>query len=190
MYMTKYVIGAVSAILLLVLAFVLVVNKGNDNQATTKEAPKILKLTDYADRSSQVVLHTDGRLVGEEDRRSVRITVSANERRLEVLSGYNGQVVNSQSYPNTQAAYSVFLNGLSGAGFMKAKKTSITNPQSICTGGKHYYYNVSENGEKKSDLWSTSCDKSGTFDGRASTVRELFQLQIPDYNKQVQDIKL
>lgn len=186
--MIKYVIGAISTVILLVLVFVFVINRGDDQGSTTK--PQILKLVDYAERDSVVTFHTDGRLVGEEERRSVRITVSANERRLEVLSGYNGEVINAQSFPNTQAAYKAFLSGLAGQGFMNAKKTNISDPQTVCVTGKHYYYTVSDGSEKKSDLWSVSCDKAGTFNGRANTVRDLFQRQIPDYGQQVQGVKL
>lgn len=186
--MVKYVIGAISTILLLVLVFVFVVNRGDDQSSTN--APKILKLVDYAERDSSVSLHTDGRLVGEEDRRSIRVTVSANERRLEILSGYNGAVINSQSFPNTQEAYKAFLSGLSGQGFMNAKKTDVTDPQSVCTNGRHYYFTVLESGEKKSDLWSVSCDKTGTFNGSTKTVRDLFQRQIPEYDQLVQGVKL
>jgi hypothetical protein len=31
-------------------------------------------------------------------------------------------------------------------------------------------------------FWSTSCGNLGSFKGNASTVRELFQRQVPDYN--------
>ena len=141
------------------------------------------------ERNERAVL--DGRLVGAEDRRSIRITVSANERRLEVLSGYNGEVINSQSFPNTQTAYKAFLSGLGGQGFMTAKKTDIVDPQSVCTNGLHHYYTLTEGSEKKSDLWSVSCDKSGTFNGRSTkTIRELFQRQIPEYGQQIQGVKL
>ncbi len=186
--MVKYVIGAISTILLLVLVFVFVVNRGDDQSSTN--TPKVLKLVDYAEKDSHVTFQTDGRLVGEEERRSVRITVSANERRLEVLSGYNNDVINSQSFPNTQAAYAAFLSGLSGQGFMQSKKTSVTNPLSVCVNGKHYYYTVTDGNDKKSDLWSVSCDKTGTFGGRANATRELFQRQIPEYNQLTQGVKL
>lgn len=187
--MIKYVIGAVATVLLLVFLFVFVINRGDDqNPATT---PQVLKLVDYADKDSTVVFHTDGRLVGAEDRRSIRITISANERRLEIYSGYSGEVINSQSFPNTQIAYQAFLSGLGGQGFMTAKKTDIVDPQSVCTNGLHHYYTLTEGSEKKSDLWSVSCDKSGTFNGRSTkTIRELFQRQIPEYGQQVQGVKL
>lgn len=188
MSMLKYVLGAIGTILLLVLVFVFVINRNDDQNPTN--APKVLKLVDYAEKDSVVTLQTDGKLVGEEDRRSVRVSVSANERRFEVLSGYNGQVINTQSFPNTQAAYQAFLSGLSGLGFMSSKKTGITDPQSICANGQHYYYALSEGSTKKSDLWSVSCDKSGTFSGSGKTIRDLFQRQIPEYNQLAQGVKL
>lgn len=186
----KYVFGAIGTILLLILVAVFVFNRDDGPANPADNAPKVTKLSDYADKDSSVELTTIGRLVGDEEHRSVRITVSANERRLEVLSGYNQDVLYSQTYPNTQAAYEVFLSGLAGMGFINAKKTDVTDQFSVCVTGQHYTYKVLEGGEEKSNLWSVSCNKTGSFNGRAGTIRDLFQRQIPEYSKQVQGVKL
>lgn len=188
--MKRYVFGAIATVLLLVLLTIFVFNRDSGPKTPAENKPAVTKLVDYANKNSNVELTIVGPLVGNDEHRSIRITVSPNERRLEVLSGYNEDVINSQTYANTQAAYEAFLSGLGGMGFISPKKTDISDPQSTCVTGLHYYYKLRENGEEKSNLWSTACNPKGTFNGRAATVRELFQRQIPEYSQQVQGVKL
>jgi hypothetical protein len=188
--MKKYFIGVGVVILLLILLLVFVLNRDDSPNKPADNTKQVSQLIDYADKNSEVSLTTVGQLVGDDQHRSIRITVSANERRLEILSGYNNQVLSTQSYENTQAAYETFLSALGGQGFTRSKKTSITDNRSTCPTGQHYEYRVAENGEEKSNLWSVSCDKSGNFSGRGGTIRQLFQRQIPDYNQQITDVKL
>ena len=188
--MKRYIISVAVILVLLVLLFVFVIKRGGNPSQPASDTKKVAQLVDYADKSSEVSLTTIGRLVGDEEHREIRIIVSANERRIEIISGYNQEVLSSQSYANNQAAYETFLSALGGQGFISAKKTSITDSRSVCPTGQHYEYKLKENDEEKSNLWSISCDRSGNFNGRASTVRELFRRQIPDYTKQVTGITL
>ena len=185
--MRRYFIGVIAIILLLVLAVVFVFNRGDNPPATTQQPAQLI---DYADENSAVTLTTVGRVVGDDEHRSVRVTVSANERRIEILSGYNQNVISSQSYANTQAAYETFLSALGGQGFIRSKETNVTDSRSVCPTGVHYEYRVTVGSEQKSNLWAVSCDRTGTFNGRGSTIRQLFQRQIPDYSQQTQGIIL
>lgn len=188
--MKRYFIGVAIVLVVLTLIAVYVVNRGDSTPKPAQNTQQAAQLTDYADKNSEVALTTVGKVVGNDQHRSIRITVSANERSMEVLSGYEQQVISSQIYDNNQAAYETFLSALGGQGFTRSKKTTIADPRSTCPTGIHYQYQVTENGEQKSYLWSVSCDKSGSFDGRASAIRQLFQRQIPDYNQQIRNITL
>ena len=188
--MRRYFIGVIAFILLLLLAAIFVLNRNDKPADTSQNTEKTTQLIGYADKNSEVSLTTIGKLVGDDQHRSVRVTVSATERRIEVLSGYDQQVISSQTYENNQAAYETFLSALGGQGFISTKKTSITDSRSVCPTGQHYEYLVTENSEDKSKLWSVSCDKSGNFNGHGSTIRQLFQRQIPDYNQQIRGVTL
>jgi hypothetical protein len=188
--MKKYFIGVGVVILLLLFVVVFVFNRGDETPKPTQNTEQAAELTSYADKNSEVSLTVIGQLVGNDQHRSVRITISANERRMEVLSGYDQQVLSSQSYENNQAAYEAFLSALGGQGFTRSKKTNITDSRSVCPTGQHYEFRLSENGEEKSNLWSVSCDRSGNFNGRAGTIRQLFQRQIPDYSQQITGVTL
>lgn len=186
----KYILGVLGTILLLFLVVVFVFNRGGNSPDQKSNAPKAAQLVDYATRDSSVSLTVNGPVVSEDERRSVRITVSPIERRIEILSGYHDTVINSQTYSNTTAAYEAFLSALGGQGFTNSKTTKISDHRSVCPGGRHYIYELTEGNSTVSNLWSISCNREGTFNGRASAVRELFSRQIPDYSQQVAGVKL
>ena len=149
-----------------------------------------MKLVDYASHNSDVSMTTIGRLVGDESHREIRITVTPTERRLEILGGYDETVLNSTSYPNTQSAYENFLSALARQGFTSKKDSTISDPRGVCPTGNRYIYDLSDGGSHVSNIWSSSCDKNGTFAGHGPTIRELFRQQIPDYTKQITGVTL
>lgn len=187
----KYFAGVLGVLVLLFVVFLLILGRGNDSSAPQGTAVvRPAQLADYASQNSVVSVTTVGRLVGDEQHREVRISVSQNERRLEVLSGYNQQVIQSQTYANTRAAYETFLSAIGARGFLSSKKSDL-DPRSVCPTGNRYVYDLSVNGEHTSNLWITSCSKkTGTFNGNSATIRQIFQQQIPDYNKQLQNVNL
>lgn len=179
------VLGIIAVVFLVIVIFF----KGDNTKAPVQNAAKIMKLTDYADKNSMVSVTTIGTLVGEENRREIRVTVTPTERRLEVLSGYEEAVMSSQSFPNTQTAYANFLSALSDLGFTSSHKNT-TDPRGVCPTGNRYIYDLSEGGDHLSNLWQVNCDIPGTFAGHGTTTRQLFQQQIPGYDKLVQGVKL
>lgn len=188
--MKRYFIGVGIVLVILALIVVFVVNRQGGTPKPATETERVAQLVDYTDKNSAVSLTTIGQVVGDDEHRSVRITVSANERRIEILSGYEQHVIRSKTYPNNHEAYETFLSALGGQGFTNSKKTTVTDPRSICPTGLHYEYRVTEDGEDKSNLWSTSCDKTGSFNGRPPVIRQLFQRQITDYSQQIRGIEL
>jgi hypothetical protein len=183
----RYIVGILGVILVIFLFVALFFGRGNDSNTQNKA---VTQLVDYADKNSSVSLTSVGRLVGNDERREIRVTVTPNERRLEILSGYDESVMSLQTYANTQEAYSNFLSALAANGFTKKRDTSITDPRGLCPTGNRYIYDLSQDGNHISNLWNTSCNDGSSFGGRASTIREIFKNQIPDYNKQTQSVKL
>lgn len=184
----RYIIGVLGVILVIFLVVALVFGRGGNT--TTQSNKTIAQLVDYADKNSSVSLTTIGRMVGDEQRREIRVTVTPNERRLEILSGYNESVMSLQSYPNTQEAYSNFLSALGNNGFNKKRETTITDPRGLCPTGQRYVYDLSQDGNHISNLWNSSCNDGSNFAGRGQTIRTLFKQQIPDYDKQISSVKL
>ena len=183
----RYVLGVLGIILVILLAVSLIFRGDSKDQAKDKT---VVQLVDYAKKNSSVSLTTYGKLVGEQERRAIRVTATPSERRLEVLQGYDESVISSKTYENTQDAYANFLSALAKYGFEKSRKSTITDPRGVCPTGNRYTFDLTDGGTSKSNLWSNSCDKTGTFAGNSATVRELFRLQIPEYTKQTQTIRL
>lgn len=184
----KYVLSVLAVILLIVIALVFVFNRGDDT--ATSEDDRTIALINYASTNSSVSHTTFGRLVGEEERRAVRIIVTPTERRLEILSGYDENVISGQTYQNTQTAYENFLSALNTAGFLRTKETTIQDERGICPTGNRYEYILRDSSEIKHNTWSSSCNSNGTFAGTASSVRRLFQEQIPEFQVLTRDVDL
>ncbi|HTE57483.1 MAG TPA: hypothetical protein VK694_01975 [Verrucomicrobiae bacterium] len=185
----KYVLAVLGVIVVAVLAIVLITRgpSGKKNPA----APKKVVISQQDTDSTSAIFTTQGKVVGEEQFRAIRITVSQDERRLEILTGYDGTVSTSQVYPNTPSAYSAFLTSIEKAGFGLARKTTTTDPTGVCPLGRRSVYELKDYDQKLINLWNTSCGaKIGSFGGRAATVNSLFRAQIPKYQSQVKGVSL
>lgn len=181
--------GVLGVIFLVVLAVILIARGGGKPE--TQQNKRVIRLSEQAKEGTSVQLTVQGRLVGEEQRRAIRIIINQNERRLEILTGYEEAVERSQVYPNTPAAYEHFLLGIARAGFIAERPYQIKDERTVCPLGRHYFYELKDYSQELKRLWGTSCsEKQGTFNGAPSTIQTLFRMQIPDYQKQIKGVKL
>jgi hypothetical protein len=171
---------------LLVFFGILIFNR--PDSTTPKVAQK--NLAEYADTAAQAVLETRGEINGEDLHRQLRITVSSSSRTLEIIQGYNDNVISTTSFANTPAAYSAFLSALQQTGFNLTRRTTAS-PDGFCPTGRVYNYILNNTGDTKSNvnLWNSSCG-GGTAAGQRSTIRSLFQDQITDYNQLTSGVNL
>jgi hypothetical protein len=167
------------------------ITRGNSGSNTKKPAVVTQTAKDFAKDTNNVSYTVFGPVVGEEDRRAIRITISANERRAEVLNGYYEIVSKSQTTANNQAAFDALLLALKGAGFDQYDKANKTIENTVCTTGRHFSYQANFSGNDVLSSWSTSCSsKQGNFQGNRATVQTLMQAQIPNYTKFAEGVKL
>ena len=152
---------------------------------TTKTQSKLVHAADYVDVGNSSVSWTEqGRLVGDDKRRAVRVTVSANERKVELLDGYNETVEKTVVQPNNKTAYTSFLIALENLHFGQERIAKQTDERGVCPIGQRYIYEIRAGANQKSRLWSDSClATDGTFAGLAGTTRQLFKSQITTYDK-------
>lgn len=187
----KYVIGVIAVVIVTILAVILIVNRDGTPDQPGQTGDRVVSLYDQAKDGGTVSYTTEGPVVGEDERRAIRVTVSSGTRKVEVLRGYNESVVKTQTFSNTSAGFEEFLKALEVAGFSRKRDYTTEDERGICPLGRRYIYEFEKSGEDPLKTWSTSCsEKQGTFGGGAVTVRKLFQNQIPDYNKFVADVKL
>lgn len=188
----KYILGVLGLFLVTIIAIVLVTRQRGAN-VPTQQGGSSSQAAQYDTKNTAAAYTTQGKLVGENERRAIRIKVSQSERRLEVLTGYNEGVERSHVFPNTETAYETFLAAVGGAGFTRENKQAPKRDErAVCPLGKHYVYELNEFSQQISRLWGTTCSPKlgGTFGGNPSTIRKLFQAQITEYNKLVRDVEL
>ncbi len=185
----KYFLGGLGIIGLIVIILVIVFSGGSSDDAPKEVVPGV-KVSSYSSSNAIVRSTVDGRIVGNEAHRAIRISVAKDKRSVEVIQGYDGSVLKSAQFANTQASYDVFLRALEGAGFSKSKTATTSDEVGLCSQGNRYIYEIIEVAESKQRLWASSCDRQGTFAGQGQTVRTLFQDQIPDYSTFVSGVQL
>jgi hypothetical protein len=134
---------------------------------------------------------TQGEIVGQDQFRSIRISVTPSERRFQILAGYDNVVQSEQVFGNINDAYSTFADALTNAGFNRTRTSTIESVNGVCPLGKRYIYEINEFGTQVMNLWSTTCGRGvGTFGGNRNLVQSLFENQIPNYNDLVEDVDL
>lgn len=188
----KYVFGVFGIIVLLLLIVILIVRSGPDEPVgDTQTGKPQVSLAAYEDKSATASMTVRGDVTADENRRAIKISVSRHERVVEVLEGYDEQVVSRQSYPNNEDAYKIFLSALANAGFERQQESKIKDERGTCPFGRRYVYRLQDGSELVHRTWSTSCRREqGTFGGNSNIVRRLFEQQIPDYSEVTRGVRL
>src|ERR1043165_8084452 len=96
----RYFFGLLAFVAFIVLVVVIVTHHGSKS-GTSLTGNKTVQLTDYIDKDSQVRFTIDGIINGEEDHRSIQISVSPTTRSIVVFRGYDQDVVKRQDLSNS-----------------------------------------------------------------------------------------
>ncbi|HET7320434.1 MAG TPA: hypothetical protein VFI84_02500, partial [Candidatus Saccharimonadales bacterium] len=145
-------------------------------------------LISYATTDTVVRETIDETINAPENHRTIQITVGKDNTTLNVIKGYDGDSQKNLTYPMSESAYGVFLKALQHAGFTEGNdQSTLKDERGYCPLGKRYIFEVVQGGDSIERYWSTSCAGSApsTFKGKTSLVLSLFQNQVPDYDKQV-----
>lgn len=187
----RYLLGIFGFIILAIVSVVLLTTM-TDNNTTTQTGTPQVSVTSFVNKSATFTMTSQGAITGEEDFQSVVVSVSPSERRIKILTGFNGTVQSEQTFGNTQAGYNVFVNALNTAGYSRERDNKSGEDFSgSCPLGRRFQYQITDNGSQALNLWSTSCGRrTGTFGGDASTVRALYENQIPNYDDITDDVNL
>jgi hypothetical protein len=159
----------------------------------TPPAPVVKSLPEYSDTYAEVSFMTDGHINGDDTHRAIKITVDKFQRKVDILSSYDYNIIEEHTQPNTQTAYDVFLTALKNEGFTlkRAKSNLPQSEKGQCPLGIRRIYELNDSGDSLVRLWSSSCGTSvGTFGGSSIGVQQLFQGQITDYNKIISNSKV
>lgn len=169
-----FILFVIGLIWLIILLFSRVFSGGNQTAPVSTT-----RLSSYAKNGTTAQFLIDGPIVVSQDHRSLRISVDASQSSIELLSGYDGQVIRLESFPNTDQGYLNFLKSLDTLGFSKGNKVALKDERGQCPLKNRFVYSLKDNGTDVFRYWSTSCG-SGNFGGNRNSVRALFQRQVPE----------
>lgn len=175
----RYFLGFLAAIGLVVLVFVLILRGLGGGSKQSVE----VKLTDYAATDTVMQLTIDGRVVANQQHYAARVTVGRAESKIEIIQGYQGQVIDTKTYPNNEESYGTFLRALDLLGYTKGKlDPKLSDERGVCPTGQRYIFEIVTGSANVQRFWKSSCGE-GNFKGNSSAIRNLFRAQIPDYSK-------
>lgn len=163
-------------ILILVVILFFKALSGGDNDVVEQPTP----ITSYVDTATEMQMLASGPIVAESEHQAVRISVGRDEVRVEVITGYNGEVVREQSFSNSQEAYDQFLHALDLYGYTKGMETDTQiDKKGRCATGARYTFSIVDGAREIDSSWTTSCSGKSTFKGSRSNVLRLFRQQVP-----------
>lgn len=153
---------------------------GNNGDETTEVAA--VNIADFATTDVEVQMAIRGPINADQTHEDMSITVGRSQTVGELLSGYQNSVVRTETTPNNETSYKAFLSALHNASFL-ARQTAPKGLQydGVCAKGFRYTFTFIGNGNTvPPSSWTTSCStKYGTFAGDFSTVKTLFNAQLP-----------
>ena len=166
--------------------FVLFLIFGSGSKKTTTpkaETQKPLTVRDYATRDSRIVYTIEGNVRGNNMYRAVRTTITREYRLIEVVEGYQNNVIKSQKEANNQEAYATFLAAIESKGYGKERKTKRTDDEGACPLGQKFVYEIYDGAKQTQRLWSTTCGAQGTSNANNPILRILFDRQITNRDR-------
>jgi hypothetical protein len=163
---------------LIILVFVIILKS-----FSSAPAKPTTPLADYSNTSTVVEMTIEGPVNDNQDHNAVQMIVGQTSSEINIIQGYQGNVISTQSYPNNSAAYGWFLRSLDLAGYSRGKNDpSLTDYRGYCSNGDVYIYQVLNGSNTIEQYWDTSCGGQATFKGDSSQVQSLFEAQFPDYS--------
>lgn len=150
-----------------------------------------IKLDDYIKPSVFVRITVQGPVVANEQYDSYQIEVGQNYRTLKTFNGYTNTITSQKDLTNNQTAFTTFMKALKRYNFTSKIKGSGDDETGFCAVGNRYIYEIYDANVQKFRSWGSSCSNTtGTSTASGSSVRALFQKQIPDVDKLLEKVNI
>lgn len=191
MNLTRYLVGFIFSLALIILALVLFFsNNPKTNPAQLQQ--QITRFSSYAKTDAEATLDINGPIVSPSNHNEVKISVSSSEINLQVIQGYDDSVTVNQTFPNSQNSFEAFLRALYINGFdATPKKNSLTSPLGLCSLGDTYTFGLNRNSNNIVNSWITNCYSDiSTYTGNFQNTLNLFQKQVPNYNQYTNNLNI
>lgn len=174
----RYFLGFLAAIGLIAIVFFLIIRGFSGGSKDVQS-----QLTDYTATDTVMQFTIDGRVTAEQQHHAARVTIGRHESKIEIIRGYQGQVIEQVVYPNNEQAYGTFLRALQLLGYTKGSTDpKVADERGVCPSGQRYIFEIVTGSANVQRYWNTSCG-GGSFKGDSAKIRALFREQIPDFSK-------
>ena len=181
--MNRYIIGVLACIGLAILLIILLFTGGHKAATPTHTGVQTMLLPDYSSTSADVKMVIDGPITAPQTHNSVVVTVSQSDIDFQLIQGYDGDVISSKIFNNSQNSFYNFLAAIYYAGYSDGGKVNYTTDAGLCALGERYDFYLTENGQNLQHYWATSCGGPKSYDGNLAQTLTLFQRQVPNYGQ-------
>lgn len=185
---TVGVIAAAVILLTILLVGVIAIRISTSNKkqgvAEVIEETRPYDLVDNAESNSTTVYVERG-VTSDENHYSIEMTVSADNRTIRVLKGYQNVEDKSEGLPNNVEAYRTFLQALERYNFTKWREDkSGYGWREACPTQKGYRFILRDQATEEFNRWYTFCNDTryGDYGGKVNSVYTLFKNQFPNYS--------
>lgn len=188
MHNMRYFIGFLVTVGLIITLIILLFNGGGGKHEVSNTQKT---LTSYANTDAEVSMTLAGPIVASSNYQQIQITVGRDNVTYQQYSGYDGQVVNTQIFANTENSYDAFLHALQHAGFTRGDSNpDLKDDVGYCSTGQRYIFKMNQDGDQLQRYWATSCGGTKTYLGALNLTLTLFQAQVPNYNELISTTNL
>ena len=183
----RFFMGVGLAIALFVILLVVIFSQSSTSKIAT---PKPMAF--YAnDPSAQVTMLIDGPVNAVSEHNQVQVLINNSLTTLNTLSGYDGEVKSSSSFPMSVSAFHVFLRSLEFAGYNNGSTDPrLSQASGNCPTGDRYIFTFEVNNHQISRYWNSSCSGPHTYAGDTALTLQLFEAQVPGYGDLTSNLNL
>ncbi len=161
------------------LVAVLIGNALSPKTAKTTTTQKTA-LVSYADTDTVVSMYIDGPVESDLSHEALRISVTKNQVKVELINGYEGKIARQDVFENNPVSYAAFLDSLDKAKFDRTVSSSISaDERGYCPLRNRFIYRLDNGSTELVRAWTSSCGM-GNYTGDSSLTRRLFIDQVPD----------
>ncbi len=193
---TVGVIAAVIILLIILLVGVIAIkiSTGNkkSNKVETVQESRPYDLVGNAE-SNSVTVYVERGITADENHYSISMTVSADNRTIRVMKGYQNVEDKSEGLPNNIEAYRTFLQALDRYNFTSWREDkSGYGWREACPAQKGYRFILRDQATEQFNRWYAFCNsvRYGGYGGKVNYVYTLFKNQFPNYGEVTSGITL
>lgn len=178
----NWFLGMVVVVIAVIIGSILIKNIISDNQIAEKAIVREYIANNVSD-TSIIRLTISGPVVADEKHESLKIEITPSSRQLTLYKTYSDKEAKNIRLGNNKGAFTALSRALDKAGFTQGnRKYADAKYSGECSVGRVYRLEYMQDGETKSDLWSTSC-RSGkeSFGGNIASILYLLRSQFPSF---------